>query len=158
MKKIKTGSIVANPTDLLQGSVQDQIEDRSIYLRSDDVITWTGTQLEFTADIVLDIINSADGNVKSFTIASAQSPVALSDGESAYISIDRTTSGAATIVKSGTVAISAHSITKKDIFVLFRRKDTAGAAKVLHIPLHKQALEEAQSVRLGASGGGGEYE
>lgn len=155
MKKIKANSIIVNPTDVQQGTTQDGIEDRSIYLRSDDNIVWDGASLTFISDIVLETINSSDGVIKQFTIAAAQSPVALNNNESAYISIDRTTSAAATIVVSDTVAIPVHSNSDKDIFVLFRRKDTAASKKILHIPIHKQAIEQGQSVRLGASGAGG---
>lgn len=154
MKKIKSNSIIVNPTNLIQGSTQDSIEDRSGYLRSDEVITWTGTQLEFTADIMLEFINTADGSVKTFTVALAQSPIVLNNDESAYIAIDRTTSSAATIVKSDTTAIPAHDNADKDIFVLFRRKNTVSGNNILHLPFNKQTLEENQSVRLGASGAG----
>lgn len=151
MKKIKSGSIVVNPSDLLQGSVQDLIEDRSAYLRSDDTVTWTGTQLEFTADIILEVINTANGAIKAFTISSAQSPMTLNNNESAYIAVDRASSGAETIIKSDTVAIPSHSNDDKDIFILFRRK-TAGGADFLHLPLHKQLLSPGQVARLGVSG------
>lgn len=144
-----------NRISSLTGSMGDAQEDRSAYFRSDDDITWTGTQLEFTTDIVLEIINTKDGTLTAHTIALAQSPITLNDNESAYIAIDRTTSAAETIIKSDTVAIPAQTEANKDVFILARRKDTAGGLKILHIPLHKQALEEGQSVRLGASGAGG---
>ena len=155
MKKINSSAIIENPVNLQKGSVQDQIEDRSSYLRSDEVITWTGSQIEFNSDIILEIINTSGGVIKTFTIASSQSPVALNNNESAYILVDRGTTAAATIIKSDTVAIPAHSNSEKDNFILFRRKDTVSSEKILHIPLHKQALDEGQSVRLGASGSGG---
>jgi hypothetical protein len=140
----------------LTDAVGDEQEDRSAYLRSDDLVTWTGTQLEFTTDIVLEVVNTKSGTATVHTILAAGSPIALADGESAYIEIDRTAaSETVAIVKSGTTPIPAQTQADKDIFVLFRRQDTAGALQILHLPLHKQALDPGQSVRLGASGAGG---
>ena len=138
----------------LTGAMGDSQEDRSAYFRSDAPVTWTGTQIEFTDDIVLEIINTKTGTLTAHTILAAGSPVALANNESAYIEIDRTTSANVSIVKSGTVAIPAQTESDKDVFVFGRRKDTAGAVAYLHLPLHKQVLNTGQSVQLGASGGG----
>jgi hypothetical protein len=136
-------------------SMGDGQEDRSAYFRSDDPVTWTGTQIEFTANIVLEIINTVTGTLTAHTILAAGSPVALADGESAYIAIDRTAASEnVSVVKSGTVAIPAQTESDKDVFIFGRRKDTAGAVAYLHLPLHKQVLNTGQSVQLGASGGG----
>ena len=140
---------------VLTDAMGDQQEDRSGYLRSDNTITWSGTQLEFTADLVLELINTKSGTLTAHSIALAGSPVAVADGESLYVAIDRTAaSEIVTLVNSGATPIPAQTQTDKDIFVLFRRVDVSGTA-YLHIPFHKQVLETGQSVRLGASGGGG---
>jgi len=94
MKRIQSNSITKNPTNLLDGSTIDHIEDRSAYFRSDDPVTWTGAQLQFTQDIILEIINTKTGVITTHTIAVAQSPIVLANGESAYIQIDRSTSEA----------------------------------------------------------------
>lgn len=152
MKKILSGSIVKNPTDLLKGSSTDHIEDRSAYLRSDDVITWSGTDLSFTSDIVLEILNTSNGTTSLHNILTADSPIALNDGESLWISIDRTLSTENVTAKlSDTDPIPAHSAADKDVFVLFKRIDVAGTA-YLHLPFSKQVLNQGQTVRLGASG------
>lgn len=138
----------------LTDSMGDAQEDRSAYLRSNDPVTWTGSQLQFTADIVLEIINTKSGVLKSATILVAGSPIVLADNESAWVLIDRTlASQNVTVNLSGTLAIPAQTQANKDVIVIARRKDALGAGYV-HIPLHKQVLEPGQTVRLGASGSG----
>lgn len=139
---------------VLTDAMGDAQEDRSAYLRSNDPVTWTGTQLQFTADIVLEIINTKSGVLKAATILVAGSPISLADNESAWILIDRTlASQNVTVNLSGTLAIPAQTQANKDVIVIARRKDALGAGYV-HIPLHKQVLEPGQTVRLGASGSG----
>lgn len=146
-------SIVAR-TGVLTDAMGDQQEDRSGFLRSNDVVTWTGTELQFTTDIVLQLVNTKDGTLTEHTILAANSPIALDDGETIYVAIDRTAASEnVTPVNSGATPIPAQTQANKDIFVLFKRIDAAGV-QVLHIPFHKQALDPGQSVRLGASGGG----
>lgn len=154
-KIIKPGSITKNPTDLLQGSAQDHIEDRSAFLRSEEVVTWTGTELQFTKDIVLEISSAKDGSVKTYTIPVSNSPLAIANGETIYIQIDRTTSGTATLINSSTTPIPAQNTQNKDIFILFKRIDTPAGLQIIYIPLHKQSLSPGDSVILGASGSGG---
>jgi len=138
----------------LTHSMGDSQEDRSMYLRSDEPVVWTGTQLQFTTDIVLEIINTKSGTVTQHTIPLAASPITLANNESAWATIDRTAvSESLTVNLSGTTAIPAQSQANKDVLVIARRKDAVGL-EYLHIPLHKQVLEPGQTVRLGASGAG----
>lgn len=133
----------------------DSQEDRSAYLRSDQPVSWSGAALTFSTDIVLEIINTKSGTVTTHTVTTAgNSPLALVNGESAWVSINRlSASETLTLNKSGTTPIPAQSQANKDVIVLFRRQDALGAG-YLHIPLHKQVLEPGQTTRLGASGSG----
>lgn len=136
-------------------AIGDFQEDRSGYLRSDDVVTWTGTQLEFTQDIILEILNTKSGTITQHEIDVAGSPIVVADGESLWVKIDReVASETLTVNNSGTTPIPAQDQFDKDVFVLFRRVDALGVQR-LHIPFHKQVLEPGQSVVLGASGSGG---
>jgi hypothetical protein len=139
---------------VLTDAIGDSQEDRSAYLRSDNPVTWTGSQLQFSTDIVLEIINTKSGTLKAATIQVASSPISLADNESAWVLIDRTlASENLTINLSGTTPIPAQTQANKDVIVIARRKDALGAG-YLHLPLHKQVLEPGQTVRLGASGSG----
>ena len=136
----------------LTNSMGDSQEDRSAFFRSDLPITWTGSQILFTSDIVLSILNTKSGTVKTATILLAGSPISLTDGQIAYITIDRTLASenlTPTIASSTPAQLQAN----KDIIILAYRKDVSGAG-YLHLPLHKQVMNPGQTVRLGASGSG----
>lgn len=135
-------------------AIGDSQEDRSAYLRSDEVVTWTGTQLEFTSDIELRIENTKGGTPTVHTIDVGDSPIAVADGETIWVEINRlAASETLTVRNSGVDAIPAQTQDDKDVFILFKRID-ANSVQVLHLPFHKQALDPGQSVRLGASGSG----
>lgn len=140
---------------VLTDVVGDYQEDRSTYLRSNGSITWTGTQISFSTDIVLEIVNTKTGTTTVHTIAAAASPINLANNESAWVSIDRTTSGAITVNESGTTAIPAQTQVGKDVFVLFKRVDNVDTSQQeLYSPFLKTLIQQGQSVRLGAAGGG----
>lgn len=145
------GESLTDRSGSLTNSVGDYQEDRSMYLRSDNVVTWTGTQLQFTANIVLEVLNTKSGVLKTATILVADSPISLADGESAWVSIDRTVASEnLTVNLSGTLAIPAQTEANKDVVIIGHRKDVSGDG-YLHLPLHKQLVEPGQIVRLGAS-------
>ncbi len=146
-------SIVAR-AGILTDAVGDEQEDRSGYLRSDNVVQWTGTQVVFTSDIILEFLNTKSGTLTQHTVATASSPITVNNGESVYVLINRTsTSETLTPVRSSIVPIPAQTSANKDVFVLFRRVDVS-TQHYLHIPFHKQVLNPGQAVRLGASGSG----
>lgn len=148
------GESLVNRLSVLTDAMGDTQEDRSAFLRSDDVVTWTGTQLEFTQDIILEIINTKAGGVSLHTVDVGDSPLVLADGESLYVKIDRSQpSETITLINSGVTPIPAQTQADEDVFVFFKRIDALGAGYI-HIPLHKQVLEPGQTVRLGASGSG----
>lgn len=136
-------------------AIGDSQEDRSGYLRSSDTVTWSGSDLSFTADLVLEFINTKSGTLTQHIIPAAASPISLIDGESAWISIDRglASENPVTVNKTSVTPIPAQVQSTKDVFVLFRRVDALGLGYA-HIPFHKQVLEPGQTVRLGASGSG----
>lgn len=156
MKKINNKSITQNPTNLQNGDVQNSIEDRSAYFRSDDQVSWTGTQLEFSADIIFEILNTESGTTSTHTVDAGDSPITMADGESIYLEIDRTLSSETiSFIKSTATAIPAQSSAKNNVIVFARRKDASSEA-FLHLPFHKQMLNPGQTTRLGAGGTGGE--
>ena len=138
-------------TGALTDALGDQQEDRSAYLRSDLPVTWTGTQLIFSSDIVLEVVNTKSGTVTQHTILASASPLSLSNGQSAWIAINRLSASENVTLQTG--AVPAQSQANKDVFIVARRQD-ASSVGYLHLPLHKQVLEPGQTVRLGASGAG----
>jgi hypothetical protein len=136
-----------------QESIQTRNTVRSTdFLRSDNPVTWTGSDLIFSSDIVLETINTRLGANDQWTIALSQSPISLADGEIAYIEIDREDpTGSATVV----IDASVPTVASENIeYIIIGKRVDANGAGYLHIPLHKQVLEPGQTVQLGASGAG----
>lgn len=144
-------SLVAR-TSALTDAIGDEQEDRSAYFRSNNPVTWTGTQLEFTTDIIFEVLNTKSSVIKRATIQTAQSPIVLNNLEMAYVVIDRTVASENVTVQIASV-LPAQLQSTKDLIVLAYRIDVAGEG-FLHLPFHKQVLEVGQTVRLGASGAG----
>ena len=155
MTKILSNSIVQLPTDLISGVTTNSIEDRSSFFSSEEPVTWTGTELIFTKDIVYHIVNAKSGTATAHTIPKANSPLQLlTDGAKAWIVIDRTIDEPAlTFTTGATIPAQSTAAGAKDIIVFGHRIDAASAG-YLHLPFHKQVLNPGQTVRLGASGSG----
>ena len=138
---------------VLTDAIGDEQEDRSAFFRSDNPVTWTGTQLNFDADIVLEVLNTKTGTIKTATILTADSPLVLANGEIAYITIDRTLASE-NVTFTVASSLPAQVQATKDIIVFAYRRNISGVG-FLHLPFHKQFLEPGQTVYLGASGSGG---
>lgn len=132
---------------------QDDIQrgDKTGFFRSDDFVTWTGTQIEFTSNIVLEMNNQA-GTTQLYSILAAGSPIILANGQYAYITVNRNLASE-TVSVSVASSLPAQPAAGFDIIPLAKRLDAGGVA-YLHLPFQKQLLTEGQSVRLGASGSG----
>lgn len=127
-------------------AIGDAQEDRSAFLFSTNRVEWTGSNLNFGADLVLEIINTKSGTKTTHAISSGSSPISLLDGQIAYITIDRTTNETGLVPTIGT-ATPAQTQSNKDVFVLFRR-----IGNFLYIPFHKQLLEDGEFTYIGSSG------
>jgi hypothetical protein len=122
------------------------------YFRSDQKITWTGTELQLLDDIVFETINR-NGTLQLYTVEVSNSPIALANGEYLYLIIDRTqNSQTLTFTKSATIpTIPTAGL---DLVIFAKRIDSLGK-EYLHLPLSKQVIEPKKKVLIGASGGGG---
>ncbi len=129
-------------------------EDRSSFLRSDELVEFTGGAISFISDIVLEVLNTKTGTQISHVIEVSNSPIAIDNGESIWCSVDRANGGVVTINRSTITPIPSVSYADKDVYVLFTRIDSS-TDSFLHIPLHKQVISADRPTRLGASGGGG---
>lgn len=153
IRGVQSESIVKR-VGVLTDAAGDEQEDRSGYLRSDDLVQWTGTQVAFTADIILEFINTKNGTLTKHRATFSNSPVTLNDGESMWMLVDRdATDENCTVHRSSITAIPAQTQANKDVFVLFRRVDVSSVA-YLHVPFMKSLMLPGQSVRLGQSGSG----
>lgn len=144
---------LVNRIGVLTDAAGDAQEDRSAFLRSDAEVLWTGTELQFSQDLVLEVLNTKGGVPAEHTVDSGDSPIELDDGECVWVEVDRShTSQILALRYSSVDAIPAQTQATKDVFVLFKRRGS-----LLYIPLHKQVLTEDQEAFLGASGSGGSF-
>jgi len=126
-----------------QESVQAENKLKSVdFLRSDELVTWTGTQLEFTSNIVLESLNARSGQTKLYSVLTANSPIALANGEILYVTIDRE-AASSNVTPSISATVPTSSSENLEIVVLAKRID-ANSQAYLHIPLHKQVLDPGQ--------------
>ena len=140
--------------DIGRVASHDEQSDRSGYLRSDDPVTWSGSALTFTSNIELKVLNTLSGNNATYTVNTGSSPINLTNGQMAWITIDRTLTTELCSLSFGTTLPPQTGLSgdaSKDTIVLFQRIDVAGVG-YLHIPLSKQVINPGQTVRLGASG------
>jgi hypothetical protein len=151
------GESLVSRLSVLTDAIGDEQDDRSGYIRSDSLVTWDGTNITFTSDLVLEFINTKNGTITQHTVLAADSPLQLTaSGQSLYAVINRgATSEDLTLINSSSVAIPAQIQSTKNLFVFFRRVDAGGVA-YLHLPFMKQLIGQGQSVRLGQSGSSGQ--
>jgi hypothetical protein len=142
----------------LYDTITDQAKDKQRgadygFFRSDNPVTWTGTELQFTSSITLETI-TRDGTEQEAIIDQADSPLVIPDGQWAWIEMDRNIQSQSVSFQTGTNP-PAIPEAGKDVFVFGKRRDQGPSNGYLHLALHKQVLEPGQTVRLGASGAGG---
>lgn len=134
-----------------QESIQTRNHIRSFdFLRSDASVTWSGTALTFTTDLVLEALNTRTGLSKTFTVLAAGSPINLTAGQIAYVLIDReAASGNVTATVASSVPTPATD--NIEVIILCKRVDVSGTG-YLHFPLSKQVMEPGQTSRIGSGG------
>jgi len=148
------GESLISRSGTMTDAIGDAQEDRSAFMRSIDSVTWEGTQISFTTDMVLEILNTKSGTATTHTVALADSPVAIANGESLYLTIDRTINETISLINSGTTPIPAQTQAGKDTIVLFKRVDELGVRN-LYLPFTKQFVTEGSVFKLGDSSSSG---
>jgi hypothetical protein len=152
MSKMLPGSIQKNITDLTQGSVQDQIADRSMQILSSARASWNGTVIAAAANIELHVRLDAGGNFAINSLPSGNYTLSNAN-DCLIVRLDRTagttalTLGTYPNLNVGEYAIvpgaslTVNDLSRKDHVIVFRRTDS-GAMKFLHIPLHKETITQ----------------
>jgi hypothetical protein len=160
MKKILSGSIVKNPTDLQAGSVIDQIIDRGAILYSQIPVFWDGASIQSAGGTIELQMENPDG---SFAINSLPAGVYALANDQLLIARASRTAGLTTLVvgtypnlNAGEYAIvalasqNAIDLQRKDHFVLFRRRDTTSGIQELIVPLNKQVVSPGAQIPIGS--------
>jgi hypothetical protein len=124
----------------LQAYLNGLIQDQKISLRTADhtKVQWSKPDLSFEADIVIDFNDTGVSN----TIAVAESPITIPDGDSLYVILDR----------DNNVAVAAQVGTMPEMLNAFRIATRHGD----HLILWDNTLvRDGKAVRIGEGGEGG---
>lgn len=145
----------------LTDAIGDEQEDRASFFRSDSPIVWSGTQLIFTSNIILECLNAKNGTAYNVTIPTSLSPLTVNNGDVIWFNNPRTTN---TLGSLNTNSVPAQTQANKDVIILCKREDVSAGTygeesdvltqKLLYIPMHKQVLRDGVASYLGESGRG----
>jgi len=119
-------------------------EDRNVILQNGGIITFTGTQIQFTEDLEI-VLNQKISGAAPQVITLGSANVDLADGEMWYAVIDRTAGTATTSVASTLPAVVAAN---QEVFLLVKRVDAGDGTAIVYFR-NGFALVGGQSSRLG---------
>lgn len=125
-------------------------EDRNVMLQNGGIITFTGTQIQFTEDLEI-VLNQKISGAAPQVINLGSVNVDLANGEMWYAVIDRTAGTATTSVASTLPAVVAAN---QEVFLIVKRVDAGDGTQRIYWR-SGMAMNAGQSNRLGASGSGG---
>ena len=133
-----------------QESIQSRNKLRSVdLLRSNNVVTWSGSQLNFSADIVFDVQNTRLGSAKQYSINVSNSPIAVPASNILYVVVDREAAGGnVTPVVSATIPTPASD--NQEIIIIMKRLDNGGFARAYFS--NGQVFNPEVTSRLGSIG------
>ncbi len=124
-------------------------EDRNVMLQNGGIITFTGTQIQFTENLELAINQKISGAAPQ-VISLGMANVNLNNNEMWYATVDR---GAGTAAMNIASTLPAVTSANQEIFLIAKRVDAGDGTQRVYWR-NGMALNAGQSVRLGASGSG----
>jgi hypothetical protein len=125
-------------------------EDRNILLTDGGLITWTGSQIEFTENLKLSI-NSKIAGGNPTVINLGNSTRTLANNELWYVVINRNSGTVVSSIVSST--LPAVTSADQEVFLIAKRVNADDGTERLYWR-NGMALNAGQTVRLGASGAG----
>lgn len=136
---------------LINNEMAKLFEDRNALLVGGGLITFTGTQIQFSENLVL-TLNQLYSGSGTLSISLGSSTVTLANGEIWYAVIDRSLGTATTAVASSLGQLSS---SQQERFLIARRQDAGDGTQRVYFR-NGMALDAGQTVRLGSAGSGGE--
>lgn len=126
-------------------------EDRNVLLTDGGLITFTGTQLQFTEALKLTLNQKISGAAPQVIDLAATTRTLSATGRMIYAVIDRG-AGTATVTDDATT-LPAAVAANQEVFLIAKRVDATDGTQRLYFR-NGMALNAGQTVRLGASGSG----
>lgn len=130
--------------DTIDGDTQRLHEDRNILLSRGGLITFTGTQVQFTEALRLELNTTSTGTPVIIDLGSTTRSV-TNNGDMIYATINRT-SGTAVITDGATSLPTSTS--NKEIFLIAKRIDDAGGKQRLYWR-NGTSIDAGQVISLG---------
>lgn len=124
-------------------------EDRNIFLTDGGIITFTGTQIQFTENLNI-VLNQKISGAAPQVISLGSANVNLNNGEMWYAVVNRTAGTASTSIASTLPAVVAAN---QEVFLIVKRVDAGDGTQRIYWR-SGMAMNAGQSNRLGASGSG----
>lgn len=128
-------------------------EDRNVMLTDGGLITFTGTTVQFTEALNLVINQKISGAVPQIISLGSTTRAFSATGRIMYAVVDRTAGTA--IVTADATTMPATTGTNQEVFLIAKRIDAGDGVQRIYFR-SGMAMDVGQTVRLGASGTGGE--
>lgn len=126
-------------------------EDRNILLTQGGLITYLGTQVQFSESLKIELNSKIAGGAPIVIDLGAATRTVSASGKMIYAVIDRTLGTA--VVTDDASSLPNVSSANQEVFLIAKRQDSGDGLKRLYFR-NGTALNEGQSVRLGSSGTG----
>lgn len=134
--------------DAIDG-VDKLFEDRNVLLTQGGLITYTGTQVQFTEALKIDVNQREAGGAPVVIDLGSTTRNVSASGRMIYAVIDRVAGTA--VVTDDATSLPAAVPLNQEVFLIAKRVDAGDGTKRLYWR-NGAALNEGQSARLGASG------
>lgn len=135
----------------IDAQIAKHFEDRNVLLTDGGLITYTGTQLQFTEALNI-VLNQKISGAAPQIIALGSTTLTLSaSGRMIYAVIDRT-AGTATVTDDATT-LPAAAAANQEVFLIAKRVDAADGTQRVYWR-NGMGQNAGQSLRLGAAGSG----
>ena len=149
------GSSTNTPADTIVSNIDGILgkfgEDRNVLLAQGGLVTFTGTQVQFTEALTIVLNSKISGAAPQIIDLTATTRTVSVSGKMIYAVINRTT-GTATVTDDAT-SLPAVTSANQEVFLIAKRVDAADGTQRLYF-LTGMAMNSGQSLRLGSSGSG----
>lgn len=147
------GSAAGDAADTILPKIDAELaklfEDRNVLLTDGGLITFTGTDVQFTEDLKIEINSQIAGGTPTI-INLGQATLTVSvDGRMIYAAIDRLAGTA--VVTDDAATLPAVTSANQEVFLIAKRVDAADGTQRLYFR-NGSTLNAGQSARLGSTG------
>lgn len=150
------GSAVNDTVDTILIKVDPEIsklfEDRNVVLDDGGILTFTGTQVQFTQNLNL-VINSRVSGGTPVSISLGSTSRTLNNLDMWYAVIDRTLGTATTTIVSNATGLPAVTSVNQEVFLIAKRVDSADGTQTVYFR-NGFAMTSGTTGRLGVTNSG----